>query len=66
MTLEEMAVQRDALLGVRFRGVGTVEMDGRHVTFGSASPSSTLTGPIGDLPQRQPATEKRAGPPESF
>jgi hypothetical protein len=26
----------------------------------------TLTGPIGDLPQREPATEKRAGPPESF
>ena len=59
MTLEEMTVQRVALLGVRFRGVGIVEMDGRHVTFGSA-------GPIGDFPQRQPATEKRAGPPESF
>jgi hypothetical protein len=29
-------------------------------------PSSTLTGPIGDFPQRQPATEKRAGPPESL
>ena len=35
MTLEEMTVQRVALLGVRFRGVGTVEMDGRHVTFGT-------------------------------
>jgi hypothetical protein len=29
MTLEEMTVQRVALLGVWFRGVGIVEMDGR-------------------------------------
>jgi hypothetical protein len=46
MTLEEMTVQRDALLGVRFRGVGTVEMDGRHVTFGT---DAETTAAISDI-----------------
>jgi hypothetical protein len=56
MTLEEMTVQRVALLGVRFRGVGTVEMDGRHVTFGSASPVLHPDRPDRRFPrQRQPA-----------
>ena len=47
MTLEEMTVQRDALLGVRFRSVGTVEMDGRHVTFGTdAETAAAISDPI--------------------
>ena len=49
MTLEEMTVQRDALLGVRFRGVGTVEMDGRHVTFGTDAETAAA---ISDLERR--------------
>jgi hypothetical protein len=35
MTLEEMLAQRDALLAARFRGVRTVEIDGRRVTYAS-------------------------------
>ena len=31
MTLEEMTAQRDALLAARFRGLRTVEIDGRRV-----------------------------------
>ena len=49
MTLEGMTVQRDALLGVRFRGVGTVEMDGRHVTFGTDAETAAA---ISDLELR--------------
>ena len=33
MTLEEMTAQRDALLAARFRGVRTVEIEGRRVTY---------------------------------
>ena len=33
MTLEEMTTQRDALLAARFRGVRTVEIEGRRVTY---------------------------------
>jgi hypothetical protein len=32
MTLEEMTAQRDALLAARYRGLRTVEIDGRRVT----------------------------------
>jgi hypothetical protein len=35
MTLEELLAQRDALLAARFRGVRTVEIDGRRVTYAS-------------------------------
>jgi hypothetical protein len=33
MTLEEMTAQREALLAARYRGVRTVEIDGRRVTY---------------------------------
>jgi hypothetical protein len=32
MTLEELTAQRDALLAGRYRGLRTVEIDGRRVT----------------------------------
>jgi hypothetical protein len=35
MTLEELTVQREALLKARFRGVRTVEYDGKRVTYAS-------------------------------
>jgi hypothetical protein len=54
MTLEEMTVQRVALLGVRFRGVGTVEMDGRHVTFGTDAETAAA---ISDLERRIAAAQ---------
>ncbi len=31
MTLEELTAQRDALLAARFRGVRTVEIEGRRI-----------------------------------
>ena len=37
MTLEEMTAQRDALLAARYRGVRTVEIDGRRVTYARAA-----------------------------
>jgi hypothetical protein len=33
MTLEELTAQRDALLAARYRGLRTVEIDGRRVTY---------------------------------
>jgi hypothetical protein len=33
MTLEEMTAQRDGLLAARYRGLRTVEIDGRRVTY---------------------------------
>lgn len=33
MTLEELIAQRDALLAARYRGLRTVEIDGRRVTY---------------------------------
>ncbi|MSO72379.1 MAG: hypothetical protein EXQ84_02055 [Rhodospirillaceae bacterium] len=33
MTLDEMIARRDALLAARWRGVRTVEIEGRRVTF---------------------------------
>ena len=52
MTLEEMTVQRVALLGVRFRGVGTVEMDGRHVTFGTDAETAAIAATAASLSER--------------
>ena len=33
ITLDELTAQRDALLAARYRGVRTVEIDGRRVTW---------------------------------
>jgi hypothetical protein len=49
MTLEEMTTQRDALLAARFRGVRTVEMEGRRVTFAS---DTEMAAAITDLERR--------------
>jgi hypothetical protein len=44
MTFEEMTSQRDALLAARFRGIRTVEIDGRRVTFAAdAEMASAIT-----------------------
>ena len=43
MTLDQMIAQRDALLGSRFRGVRTVEVEGRRITYtGDAEMASAL------------------------
>ena len=55
MTLEEMTAQRDALLAARFRGVRTVEIDGRRVTYAT---DAEMAAAITDLERRIAATEE--------
>jgi phage FluMu protein gp41 len=57
MTLEELTTQRDALLAARFRGVRTVEMDGRRVTYAS---DAEMAAAITDL-ERRIATAEEGG-----
>ena len=54
MTLEEMTAQREALLAARFRGVRTVEIDGRRVTYAS---DAEMAAAITDLERRIAAQE---------
>ena len=49
MTLEEITAQHDALLAARFRGVRTVEIDGRRVTYAT---DAELAAAITDLERR--------------
>jgi len=49
MTLEELTAQRDALLKARFRGVRTVEYDGKRVTYAS---DAELAAAITDVERR--------------
>lgn len=49
MTLEEMTAQRDALLAARFRGVRTVEIDGRRVTYAT---DAEMAAAITDIERR--------------
>jgi hypothetical protein len=57
MTLAELTTQRDALLAARFRGLRTVEIEGKRVTYASdAEMASALT----DL-ERRIATATEGG-----
>jgi hypothetical protein len=49
MTLEEMTAQRDALLAARYRGIRTVEIDGRRITYAS---DTEMAAAITDLERR--------------
>ena len=49
MTLEELAVQRDALLAARYAGIRTVEIEGRRVTYAT---DAELAAAIIDLERR--------------
>jgi hypothetical protein len=49
MTLEEMTAQRDALLAARYRGVRTVETDGRRVTYAT---DAEMAAALADLERR--------------
>lgn len=49
MTLEELTAQRDALLKARYRGVRTVEYDGKRVTYAS---DAELAAAITDVERR--------------
>ena len=59
MTLEEMTAQRDALLAARFRGVRTVEIDGRRVTYAT---DAEMAAAITDLERRIAAGQRRRPP----
>jgi hypothetical protein len=50
-----MTSQRDALLAARFRGVRTVEVDGRRVTYAS---DAEIAAAITDLERRMAAAEE--------
>ena len=52
MTLEEMTAQRDALLTARLRGVRTVEIDGRRVTYAT---DTEMAAAITDIERRMAA-----------
>ena len=49
MTLEEMTAQRDALLAARYRGVRTVEVDGRRITYAT---DAEMAAALADLEKR--------------
>ena len=55
MTHEELTAQRDALLAARYRGVRTVEIDGRRVTYAS---DTEMAAAITDLERRIAAAEE--------
>jgi hypothetical protein len=55
MTLEELTAQRDALLAARYRGVRTIEIDGRRVTYAS---DAEMAAAITDLARRIAAAEE--------
>ena len=54
MTLEEMTAQREALLAARFRGVRTVEIEGRRVTYAS---DAEMAAALTDLERRIAAAQ---------
>ncbi|MBI2718127.1 MAG: hypothetical protein HYX36_05100 [Rhizobiales bacterium] len=49
MTLDEMTAQHDALLAARYRGVRTVEYDGKRVTYAT---DGEMSAAITDLERR--------------
>lgn len=49
MTIEEMTAQLEALLAARFRGLRTVEIDGRRVTYAT---DAEMAAAITDLERR--------------
>ena len=49
MTLEEMIARRDALLASRFRGVRTVEIEGRRITYAT---DAEMAAAVADLERR--------------
>ncbi|MGE3703347.1 MAG: phage head-tail joining protein [Hyphomicrobiaceae bacterium] len=49
MTLEDMIARREALLAARWRGVRTVEGEGRRVSYAS---DAEMAPAIGDLERR--------------
>ena len=57
MTLDEMKAQRDALRAARWRGVRSVSVDGREVTYKT---DAEMANALDDL-DRRIAAEERGG-----
>lgn len=49
MTVEELTTRRDALLAARYRGVRTVEIEGRRITYAT---DAEMAAAIADLERR--------------
>ena len=49
MTLDELTRQRTALLAARYRGVRTVEVDGRRITYAT---DAEMAAALADLEKR--------------
>jgi hypothetical protein len=49
MTLEEMNARREALLAARYRGVRTVEIEGRRITYAT---DAEMAAAVADLERR--------------
>jgi len=58
MTLEELTVQRDALLAARYRGVRTVEVEGRRVTYAT---DAEMAAALADMERRVAALSNDGG-----
>lgn len=56
MTLEEMQSRREALMAARYRGVRTVEVEGRRITYAT---DAEMAAAIADLERR--ITQQAAG-----
>jgi hypothetical protein len=56
MTLDEMTARHEALLAARFRGVRTVEIEGRRITYAT---DAEMAAALGDLERR--IAQTRAG-----
>lgn len=56
MTLEELNARRDALLAARYRGVRTVEIEGRRINYAT---DGEMAASIADLERR--IAESEAG-----
>ena len=56
MTLEDMIARRDALLAAPWRGVRTVEVEGRRITYAT---DAEMAAALGDLERR--IAEAQAG-----
>ena len=57
MTLEELSTQREALLAARYRGVRTVEYDGKRITYAS---DAEMAAALADLEKRIAQAESGA------
>jgi len=56
MTLDEMTARHETLLAARFRGVRTVEIEGRRITYAT---DAEMAAALGDLERR--IAETKAG-----